>query len=696
MPRSLRGLLHGAIAIAFAYLVVHAREPLRLNIGDPWSDANVLTSINYVKSDGFLATSFTDILDVGPLNPDSYRYIHYPPLSEIFYGAVGKYLGVSDIGTFRLFALGFSALAMWLLFGYVRRLYSDRVALIATALFATSLFWMMYADSMHQAPVMQFTGFLALWGLVRVIETRQRRHYAAMIVGSFACFFTSYDYDVFLPTAVLVTIYLKAGNPLARGNRHLVALCALGCLLGIAAKCACVIGAVGWNEFVADLRLQFLERATSTHDRKFTSALPTMVRRITLVFTPFAWITACYHVVKALRAPSLVAAIKGTAVWMLIPALVFLYGFVQLAASQMLASQVLLPFYAIGSALVVDRLLDGDSLRRRLAIAWLVAAPLWSFYFMFTHPRAVLDRNDVARTNAYLAANDHNDFVMSNLMSDGHIQASFHRHSWAALDDVDASLAPREMMRVFQVSGADRVHEIVFTGPDSRFIDKSLWPLAMPRSLWAITGWPHLYRAKTNAIIADYDRRVLKNLSAVNATKVLQLKNFAVYRIDRDATMALVAGEVPTVSRIDFASVNAYRHELSGWTAPRLLEDGTFAAPIFGMERCTMKRCRTILTKFGIRMPEVMSVPAAQLMIRADPACDLRMTFTFAKPSWARFSINGLQSEPMVGTTMAFTAPASKLASGVNIVEIENMLPHALGTPLYMSAVDLAPTCTAL
>jgi hypothetical protein len=49
----------------------------------------------------------------------------------------------------------------------------------------------------------------------------------------------------------------------------------------------------------------------------------------------------------------------------------------------------------------------------------------------------------------------------------------------------------------------------------------------------------------------------------------------------------------------------------------------------------------------------------------------------------------------MVGTTMAFTAPASKLAS-VNIVEIENMLPLALNTPLYVSAVDLAPTCTAL
>lgn len=696
MSRPLRGLLLGAIAIAFAYLLWHAREPLRLNIGDPWSDANVLTSINYVKSDGFLATSFTDILDVGPLNPDSYRYIHYPPLAEIFYGAVGKYLGVSDIGTFRLFALAFSALAMWLLFGYARRLYGDRVALIATALFATSLFWMMYADSMHQAPVMQCTGFLALWGLVRVLETRRRRHYAAMIFGSFACFFTSYDYFVFLPTAVIATIYLKAGNPFARGNRHLVALCGLGCLLGIAAKCACVIGAVGWNEFVADLRLQFLERATSTHDRKFTTGIPTIVRRVTLVFTPLAWITAGYHVVKALRAPSLTAAIKGTAVWMLIPALVFLYLFIQLAASQMLASQVLLPFYAIGSALLLDRMLDGGDLLRRLAHGWLVAAPLWSFYFMFTHPRSVLDRDDVARTNAYLAANDRNDFVMSNVLSDGHIQASFDRHSWAALDDKDPNGAPPEMVRVFQISGAERVHEIVFTGPDSRFIDKSLWPLAMPRGLWAITGWPHMYRAKTNAVIADYDRRVLANLKAVKATKVLQLKNFAVYRIDRATVMAILADAVPTVSRIDFGSVNAQRHELSGWTAPRLLEDGRFASPIFEMERCAQQRCRTILTKFGVRMPEVHTVPMAQLMIRADPACDLKLTFTFAKPSYARFSVNGFAAGPMIGTSMAFIAPATHLTKGVNLVEIENMLPVVLGTPLYVSSLDLTPACTAL
>jgi hypothetical protein len=687
-------LLLGSIAIAFVYLLVHAREPLRLNIGDPWSDANVLTSINYVKSDGFLATSFTDILDVGPLTADSYRYIHYPPLSEIFYGAVGKFLGAGDIATFRLFALAFSAIAMGLLYSYVRRLYSDRVGLIATALFSTSLLWMMYADSMHQAPVMQCTGFLALWGLVRAIETDQRRHRAAMMFGSFACFFTSYDYFVFLPAAVLATVYLRAGNPFARGNRRLVVLCALGCTLGIVAKCLCVIGAVGWHEFVADLHLQFLERATSTHDRRFTSAIPTMIRRVTLVFTPLAWITAAYHVVKALRAPSLAAALKGTAVWMLAAALAFLYVFAQLAASQMLASQVLLPFYAIGSALVLDRLLDGRTLLRRLAVVWLVAAPLWSFYFMFTHPRSVLGRGDVAKTNAYLAANDHNDFILSNLMSDGHIQAAFHRHSMGALDVDDDAVAPREMLHIFEVTGTDYVHAVIFTGPDSRFIDKSLWPLAMPRGLWSITGAPHMHRAKANGIIAEYDRRVVKSLAAVQATKVLQLHNYAVYRIDRATTLGILAAALPATSHIDFGSVNSWRHELFGWTGPVELDGETVASSVRGMDRCSVKRCRTVLTKFGLTIRDVTTVPMAQLMIRVEPVCDLRLTFTFAKPSYARFSIGGFSAGPMTGTTAAFTVPGEHLTRGVNVVVLENMLPSLFGR-LQVTSLDLAPACAA-
>jgi hypothetical protein len=131
LARWIRNMALAVIAMSHLFLLANSQDPLRLNVGDPWSEANVLTSLPYVKHYGFLETSFTDILDVGPLTEESYRYIHYPPLSEIFYGAVHKYLGFDSIGELRPFAIGFSALAMWLLFLYVRRLYDDRVALIA-------------------------------------------------------------------------------------------------------------------------------------------------------------------------------------------------------------------------------------------------------------------------------------------------------------------------------------------------------------------------------------------------------------------------------------------------------------------------------------------------------------------------------------------------------------------------------------
>src|SRR5689334_23110948 len=112
MARPVRALLLACIAISFAYLLWHSREPIRLNVGDPWSEANSLTAIKYIKQYGFIETSFTDVMDIGPLTADSYRYIHYPPLSEITYGAIAKFLGADDIATYRLFAIAFAGLAM--------------------------------------------------------------------------------------------------------------------------------------------------------------------------------------------------------------------------------------------------------------------------------------------------------------------------------------------------------------------------------------------------------------------------------------------------------------------------------------------------------------------------------------------------------------------------------------------------------
>ena len=697
MPRFLRRFLIGCIAVTFGYLLLHAREPLRTTIGDPWSDANVLSSINYVRDYGFIETSFTDVLDVGPLTEDSYRYTHYPPLAEIIYGSIGK-LGVTDIGTFRLFALGFSGLAIWLLFAYVRRLYNEDVAIAAAALWTTSLLWMMYADSIHQAPIMTASGFLALWGLVCALDTPRPRYIAALVVGSFACIFTSYDYWLFLPAAVLFTIFVKRGNPFARANRRFVLLCAAGCLAGLAAKCLAVIGAVGWHDFVADIRMQFLERSTSTNDRKFTSGVPTLIRRFTLVFTPLVWITIGWHAWRALRAPSLVAAVKDTAVWMFVTALGFFYIFAQLAASQMLPSQVMLPFYAIGSALILARLFEGRR-TRWLAIGWLVVAPIWGFAIMLSIPRSNLERDDVAKVNDYMASHDRNDFMLSNLISIGHIQASFERHYWDAPANADPALAKLELLAMFEDTGADYVHAAIFTTPESRFIDKSLWPYALPRQQWSLTGWPYFFRARAYRMIKDVDHNVMTGIDAAHATKVFELANFNLYRIDRQTVIDELGRGVPHASKIDFTSVESQPFKLLGWSGPSVAANIGFST-ITGFGLCEHAArdgnpCKTVLTNFGPRVKDRVFVPRAQLVIPVERACDLQLVFEFANATLIEITMNGfVASQESVGDTATFVVPRSSVRAGPNLLDIED-LANVIAPTTNVRTLAIEPRCDA-
>lgn len=370
---------------------------------------------------------------------------------------------------------------------------------------------------------------------------------------------------------------------------------------------------------------------------------------------------------------------------------------------------MLLPFYAIGSALVVDRMLAGRALLRRLAVGWLVAAPLWSFYFMFTHPRAVIERDDVAKTNAYLAQHDRNDFVMSNVLSDGHIQASFERHYWAALDADDTSVAGLQMMRIYELTGTDYVHEIIFRGPDSRFIDKSLWPLAMRRRLWSVTGWPFLYRAKTNAVIRKYDQYVMENLEAVRATKVLDLSNYAVYRVDRQTVLDLMAAKIPVVTQIDFGSLTSRRHVLMGWSWPHVLPKvDTPVTSIGGFYRCPMpptpersNACKTILTKFGLKLKEEQHTPTGQVYVRVERSCELRIEVTLGREGEFELAMNGFTARPPKGLTATVTVPAHAVKAGMNIVELTNRSPRAtadaspkdLDAQLHVASMELAPMC---
>ncbi len=670
MPRFLRIYLLGCIAISFAYLVLHAREPLRLNVGDPWSDANVMSSVEYVKQHGFTP----------PQISETYSPTHDPPLAMVIYGKLGK-LGVSDIGTFRLIALAFSMLWTWLVFLYGRRIWGDTVALLAAALLATSVLWMMYADCIDRPPIVYASCFLALWGVACAIETKQRRHYAAAIAGSFGCMFGAFDERMFLLAGLLFTIYGKLGNPFTHGNRRFLVICAIGALAAILTKSQFVTGPIEWHAGSIEWQAAI--------DHKLVAPLSSLLRRYTLVFTPMFWIALGYTAWRALRAPSLAAVIEDGMTGLLVVAALVLYVSSLHTASPMLCARPVLPFYALGAAILIARLLERGRLCRALAIAWGAAAPVWGFYLLLSHPRSVLDREDVAKVRSYLATNDRNDFVMTNLLSDGPIQVSFDRHSWPALEadnGMDAHAAQLEMLDVFERAGTDYVHAVIFTTPESRFVDRSLGQLVMRRRLASVTGWPYLTRSKANEIISDHDKKVLKSLEAVGAKQVLHLSNFDVYRIDRASILEDAGRSIPVVREIDFSSFGSGNHTLLGWGHPWLTKEeqlgvtsingqGTCSNPLFEDHRSgapMSNRCETVLTESGLRVLDERRADRGQLMIRVERVCDLRFTLELASWSLLTMSVDGFtnsQCEP--AKQVSFLVPQRFLRAGINIITLE-------------------------
>src|SRR5262245_7232971 len=105
MERLLRVGCRLCLALVAVYLVVSAFEPFRTNWGDPWSDGNAMTSGRYFAEDGFVKTAFTPILDVGPLDADSLRYTHYPPLPDLVSGVIQTLIGTGHLAVHRLFAI---------------------------------------------------------------------------------------------------------------------------------------------------------------------------------------------------------------------------------------------------------------------------------------------------------------------------------------------------------------------------------------------------------------------------------------------------------------------------------------------------------------------------------------------------------------------------------------------------------------
>lgn len=635
--------------VALGCLVARAFEPLRLNWGDPWSDSNVLTALNYSYEYGFLKTSFTDVLDVGPLTDESYRYTHYPPLAEIFYGCVHKVVGHVPIGVYRLFGIAVSGLGLSFVFRYVRELVDELTAGFTVLFWCTSVFWHMYADSIHQAPFVQAGGFAALYFFARYGREGGVANLRKAALGVFVAFGCSYDYFIFLPLALAVTALRFGKRPWARDMRAAVAWLAGGAIAAFTLKSIFVIGAIGLHEFKQDLVFQFFERATTKYSEDYREGLFIIFGwRMASMFTPlFLPLVGCYAVAFALRRSS-----EG--VWKLDwrnPVLPFLAGvpfffvFSQLAASQLLATQVLLPAYALSFGTLGATLWRRRGAMRALAAVGATAIVLYQGHSLFSFRRSFLPDADARAVRGYLEEHDKADFVISNIMADGHVQAYFGRHFFPVGDSNYASSCRDFYRWIFSRTSVETYHVVFFTEPESRFIDKSLWPLMANDGRWRTIGDPFHNQAQAYGSIWAYDDRALACLEAGEAKREVQFGQMVVYSLHRKVLVPPEQLPTKPTLRVDYGEPASDPYKIRGFSERLKTPEGETFAWARGYLGCDLgTACRSVLTKRG---PEFRGPPITQQGLTALPlpaSCGYSATlkvFSALENQTIRIIVNG-------------------------------------------------------
>jgi len=662
VSRYLRIYLLACIGLAFGYLLVHVNEPLRLNAGDAWADASVILWLQ--------------------------RH--------------GVTVGALQLTGLRVLSLAFSGLALWMLLLYGRRMWSDTVGLIAVAFTATSLLWLMFADSLQRSSLVHATSFLTLWAIARALEDGLRRHYVAILIGSFVCLVAGPTYWVLLPVGALYTVHVKRGAPFVQGNWYALAVLAVGALAAYVVHSPFTAIPIDWR---------------SALDDRVPATFNILLRRYAVLLSPMVWVTFVWTVWRALRAKSVRAAIEDGTTWLLLALLVSIALALPHAESAALRAQSLLPLYAIGSGILLSTWFDGGTVRRALASAACVLAPLVGFVLVFSHPREVLDRGDVSRANEFFAKNDGNSFVISNLLADGPIEAAFGRHGWSRFKDRDRTSPHLRMLELLGDTGTDYVHAVIFTTPHSRFVDRSIAQLMKGTS---VDGWPYLVRAKVNRLIRAADRKVVELLDSFGAKRVLQLHNFDVYRIERAAVLERFGASLPVVQRIDFDSLDTIRHQLLGWGDPPDKEakepksERPVLSKVLGFSECrnpiattavpTPNGCTVVTSPKGVEIVDVGWISAADLMLRVDRVCDQQITITLAAPARVSVAFNSRVvftcGDAQWGTaTISARVPRADVRAGLNILRISDKQgeakPGAPATFPEVRSVVVEPICEA-
>lgn len=538
------------VAIALAYCLVRAFDPPRLNWGDSGSDYNVLTSGRNFDKYGFVRLHFTPHL----LPPEAmtrprdgmYLYTHYPQLPDLMNGVLRRLFGLSTFPQFRLFALMLSFGSLWFIYQLIQTYWSRQVAQLALALWVFNPLWIQHADYLHHLPYGALFGFGSAWALKRYLDNPERRRWLAIAAGLlFLVILSSYDWWFFGPllvTAVVVGHYRALFH---RDGFRILVLLAAATFAAVALKFATNAWALGWDGFVHDLQFQFRERSTDEVSKtRFEDGIwRTLYGRVDRFFTPLLFlVTAFWALAPVLRKR---LASRGVAlpevrnpIVLLLIAIPFLALFVEIWVGQYYPGTLVIPFYAVASALTALLLIESGAPLARFAgavlLGWMLAN---SVDENVSFPIAYFDPPAIATMGPQLDSVSPRDVeVLVNHVFDAQYRYYFERRTMPALliargagDRILTHLAD-STKDPDRSSGRGAIlvqHKHVA----NELYDKGLYHLLAKVHAWTLWGNPRRYKDEIREFVTSNDSTLIA-AAARHGQKLYETDFYVIWRID--------------------------------------------------------------------------------------------------------------------------------------------------------------------
>ena len=539
--RNIGFVIAGAVAL---FTLVHAFDPPRLNWGDTMSDYNVLTAGRNFERHGFVALRFTPMLiERSALTPaDSMMiYTHYPQLPDLANGVFRTLFGISELWQFRLIALALSFASLFFVYRLVETYWSRQAAQVTIGLWAVNPMWLQHADYLHHGPYGAFFGFGSLYFLHRHFAGARRSLWLAGICLALA-YLSSYDMWIFAPLLLAaMTVHHSRAALDARVVRTLAFLAAFA-FAAIGLKLATNAWALGgMSAMLKDLHFQFRERATAEVVLTPFAAgvVPTLLGRIERFFSFLILPIAIYWAV----APTLRRRFSGLSdagapnpIVLLVAAIPFLLLFRELAVAYYYPTLMLIPFWAVGAAVIALRLLSASSRGARFGGGVLLAGLAFnSIDETWRFQKAFFPLEEIRSLQAQLRdAAPTGQRVLVNHLFDSSYRYYFDRdiasliiHESYRLPLVLRQFSDPRLPQYATMQGSifvqhKRVRDELF--------DKGYYHVLGRYQLWEAWGNPTRYRRFIDSLMVDRDSQLVTQVARLGR-KVHETEYYTLWRL---------------------------------------------------------------------------------------------------------------------------------------------------------------------